>query len=156
MAQRDFVTLGPVPSDEDCAQVGDEEYERQARRECKRFIDLLRARLGRSRWVRISRPKAFRMSSGRTMRWCVTSIVTCGRLSTTRTGWSGKRRLRGHIWKAGKMPRAEGRNVRNAAGELEGGDTLAFCSQIIAEGYLCAACRMIFADDLTFLATYVG
>ena len=43
---RDFISLGPVPSDETCAQISEENYEIRARTECKRFIALLRTTFG--------------------------------------------------------------------------------------------------------------
>jgi hypothetical protein len=42
----DFFTLGPVPSDEPCAQVGEEDYRTRAVPECRRYIDLLRKTFG--------------------------------------------------------------------------------------------------------------
>jgi len=42
----DYLNLGPTPSDESCAQVGDEGYELKAREECKRFITALRKKFG--------------------------------------------------------------------------------------------------------------
>lgn len=42
----DYLNLGPVPSEEPCAQVGDPGYELKARGECKRFIELLRRKFG--------------------------------------------------------------------------------------------------------------
>lgn len=38
---RDFISIGSVPFDEDCAQVGSENYRERARAECARFRDLL-------------------------------------------------------------------------------------------------------------------
>lgn len=43
---RNYFSLGPTPSDEDCAQVGLEDYYEKARPECKRFIELLRLVFG--------------------------------------------------------------------------------------------------------------
>ena len=43
---RDYVNIGPVPCNEDCAQVGREGYREQAVKECMRFIKLLRKMLG--------------------------------------------------------------------------------------------------------------
>lgn len=43
---RDEINIGPVPYDEDCAQLGTDNYEMLARAECKRFIGLLRKKLG--------------------------------------------------------------------------------------------------------------
>jgi hypothetical protein len=43
---RDFITLGPTPSDEPCACVGEEHYPDRALQECARFIQLLRTTFG--------------------------------------------------------------------------------------------------------------
>jgi hypothetical protein len=43
---RDYFTLGPTPTDEACAQVGEEDYADRARAECTRFIALLRHTFG--------------------------------------------------------------------------------------------------------------
>ena len=51
---RDYLPLGPAPAEEECAQVGSEDYRDKARRECERFVKGLelkfppvpRARLG--------------------------------------------------------------------------------------------------------------
>lgn len=42
----DYLELGPSPCDEDCAQVGDDNYEQKARAECQSFISLLRKTFG--------------------------------------------------------------------------------------------------------------
>ncbi len=39
---RDYITLGPTPAEEDCAQTGTEGYEERSREECKRFLALIR------------------------------------------------------------------------------------------------------------------
>jgi len=43
---RDTIDIGPVPSDEKCAQVGEEGYELRAKDECNRFISLIRKVIG--------------------------------------------------------------------------------------------------------------
>lgn len=43
---RDYIDIGPSPSDEDCVQVGDDNYTRKATVECRRFIELIRKTLG--------------------------------------------------------------------------------------------------------------
>jgi hypothetical protein len=43
---RDYLTLGPTPSDEPCACVGETHYSEQAIEECARFIRLLREKFG--------------------------------------------------------------------------------------------------------------
>lgn len=40
------LSLGPVPGDEDCAQVGTPDYYDRAGGECRRHIALLRAKFG--------------------------------------------------------------------------------------------------------------
>lgn len=35
---KDFLNIGSSPCDEDCAQVGSEDYRNRARKECQRFI----------------------------------------------------------------------------------------------------------------------
>jgi hypothetical protein len=45
----DYVNIGPVPCDEDCAQVGRKGYREQAVEECTRFIKLLRKHSAMSR-----------------------------------------------------------------------------------------------------------
>ena len=43
---RDYFSIGPTPSEEDCAQVGQPDYRRKALEECTRFITLIRNTLG--------------------------------------------------------------------------------------------------------------
>lgn len=43
---RDYLTLGPAPSDEPCAQVGSDNYDEQSRKECQVFIAQLRRQFG--------------------------------------------------------------------------------------------------------------
>ena len=43
---RDYFSIGPTPSEEDCAYVGQPDYRRKAIAECSRFIELIRERLG--------------------------------------------------------------------------------------------------------------
>lgn len=43
----DKMHVGPCPSDEDCAQVGENDYPTRARSECQRFIQLIRDRVGK-------------------------------------------------------------------------------------------------------------
>lgn len=42
-----YIELGTTPCEEDCAQVGDEDYRERALAESKRFIALLRKTLGK-------------------------------------------------------------------------------------------------------------
>lgn len=44
---RDYLDIGPTPSDEPCQQVGTRDYDAsKARAECRRFIDAIRLTLG--------------------------------------------------------------------------------------------------------------
>lgn len=43
---REYITIGPVPSDEDCAQVGAADYRERARRETRGFIEAIRKTVG--------------------------------------------------------------------------------------------------------------
>ncbi|MFA7219247.1 MAG: hypothetical protein WC119_01925 [Synergistaceae bacterium] len=45
-AFRDRIELGPTPPDEDCAQVGTDNYRERAMEECRRYIELIRQKLG--------------------------------------------------------------------------------------------------------------
>src|SRR3990167_9964707 len=42
----DYINIGSSPCNEDCIQVGDPEYYPKAIQECKRFLDLIREKLG--------------------------------------------------------------------------------------------------------------
>ena len=43
---RSYVELGPVPANENCAQVGAIDYYDVARKECWRYVELLRKKFG--------------------------------------------------------------------------------------------------------------
>ena len=43
---RDFLEIGPAPCDEECAQVGDPDFHSRAGEECRRFVELIRKKLG--------------------------------------------------------------------------------------------------------------
>lgn len=43
---KDFITIGPTPCEEPCAQMGTPDYREKALAECKRFIKLLRQKFG--------------------------------------------------------------------------------------------------------------
>lgn len=38
---RDFINIGPTPFEEDCAQVGSPNYQKEGKEECLRFCSLL-------------------------------------------------------------------------------------------------------------------
>lgn len=39
---QDYLYVGPVPAEEDCAQVGSHDYARRAKQECRLFVDQIR------------------------------------------------------------------------------------------------------------------
>lgn len=43
---QDYLSIGSVPSGEDCAQVGEEDYHVKAITECRRFLDLIKRTVG--------------------------------------------------------------------------------------------------------------
>lgn len=43
---RDYLDIGSSPCDEDCAQVGELNYREKATKEMRRYIDLIRKKLG--------------------------------------------------------------------------------------------------------------
>jgi hypothetical protein len=43
---RDFLNIGSAPYEEDCAQLGTEDYYEKSKDECRRFIDLIRQKCG--------------------------------------------------------------------------------------------------------------
>ena len=44
--ENDLVYLGPAPAEEDCVQVGDPDYARKAKAECRAYIEAIRKVLG--------------------------------------------------------------------------------------------------------------
>lgn len=43
---QDFIEIGSTPAEEDCAQLGEPDYEKKATEEMRRFIELIRKDLG--------------------------------------------------------------------------------------------------------------
>ncbi len=43
---RDHIDIGAAPAEEDCVQVGTPDYTARAKKECLRFIELLRKHMG--------------------------------------------------------------------------------------------------------------
>ena len=43
---KDYLSIGSSPAEEDCAQVGTDNYREIARKECKAYIDQIRRQLG--------------------------------------------------------------------------------------------------------------
>ena len=45
--ENDLVYLGPAPAEEPCAQVGEDDYSRKAKAECRAYIEAIRKVVGR-------------------------------------------------------------------------------------------------------------
>ncbi|MEK6832739.1 MAG: hypothetical protein AABY32_01715 [Nanoarchaeota archaeon] len=43
---RDYLSIGSTPSNEDCAQVGSDNYSSIAKQECRKYIDIIRQKCG--------------------------------------------------------------------------------------------------------------
>jgi hypothetical protein len=56
---RDYISIGSSPTDESCAQVGSDNYERQSKKECKAFIHQLLRQFGEEPYLASLRIKYF-------------------------------------------------------------------------------------------------
>ena len=145
-----FITLGPTPSDEPCAQVGEDLYAQKARAECRRFIQLLRETFGLEPSGAYLQAKAFPHDFG--AYWEVVchfnpevpeSIEYALRLeSEAPTTWGSE---------DGATDRCP-----ECGGELELGSAVQLFSFTQGDGFRCRACKVIFAHDLTVLARLMG
>lgn len=45
---REYLTLGPTPVDEKCAQMGRDDFWEESEKECKRYIELLKKKFGKT------------------------------------------------------------------------------------------------------------
>ena len=43
---KDYISISCTPYAEDCVQVGEENYAKRAKEECRRFLELIRKKLG--------------------------------------------------------------------------------------------------------------
>ena len=62
---RDYVSIGASPPDEDCVALGQPDYERRAREECRRYIEKLREFMGREPEGALLAIKGFNHDFGR-------------------------------------------------------------------------------------------
>jgi hypothetical protein len=52
---KDYIEIGPVPSDEQCAQVGSNNFYKNCMTECKAFMQAIRKKLGEEpSWAQLS------------------------------------------------------------------------------------------------------
>jgi hypothetical protein len=152
MDKRDYVTLGPAPADEACAQVGDDFYAEKARAECRRFITLLRETFGPEPSGAYLTTKGFPHDYGtyygvvcyfnERAPQSVDYAFRCEREAPT-------------TW---RREAADDTSVScPECGEmLEKGNGFSLSAMVTGEVYLCRHCRILFTHDLAFLATYVG
>jgi len=146
---QDFITLGPVPSDEPCAQMGDENYASRARAECKRFIALLRKTFGAEPSGAYLQTKAFPHDYGTYYEVVCyfnpsvpASIEYAYRLEREApTTWGSEGEA------LGQCPECQG--------ALEPGSAVQLFSFIAADGLYCPRCKVIYDHDRSILARLV-
>lgn len=146
---QDYLSLGPVPSEEPCAQVGEEQYDLRARAECRRFIALLRATFGPEPSGAWLSSKAFDHDYGTYYEVVCyfnakvpTSIdyaYRCEREAPTTWGREGERLQQCPV----------------CGGALELGQALSLASYTASDGLLCPRCKVIYAHDRSVLARLV-
>jgi hypothetical protein len=152
MSERDYVVIGPGPADEACAQVGDDLYTEKACAECRRFITLLRETFGPEPSGAYLSIKGFPHDFGtyyevvcyfnRNVPASIDYALRCEREAPTTWGREAAEDASPSCPECGET--------------LEKGNGLSLSAMVTGEVYLCHSCRMLFASDLTFLATYVG
>lgn len=62
---KDWLSIGSSPIEEDCAQVGSENYAERAKEECRRFIELIRKKVGEEPYGASLAVKGFNHDFGR-------------------------------------------------------------------------------------------
>jgi hypothetical protein len=145
----DYISLGPTPADEPCAEVGEELYEQKARAECRRFIKVLRETFGPEPSGAYLMTKAFEHDFGTYYEVVChfnpevpDSIDYAFRLEREApTTWPDD-------------PGYSGSNVLcpECGGELELGTGVQLFSFMQGDVYRCHTCSLLFAHDLTVLA----
>lgn len=58
---RDYITLGPTPADEDCAQIGESGYYEKAKKECSVYINQMTRILAANGWPKEKWPEGFNL-----------------------------------------------------------------------------------------------
>jgi hypothetical protein len=145
----DYITLGPAPAAEPCAQVGDELYAMKARAECRRFIKLLRDTFGPEPSGAYLRAKAFPHDFG--VYW----EVVCRFNADVPDSIEYALRLEREVpttWPDDPAYNGSVALCPECGGELEMGNAMQLFSFMATDGYLCTTCRVIYAQDRTVLA----
>jgi len=147
---QDYVSLGPLPSDESCAQIGDANYAVQARMECTRFIALLRATFGPEPSGAWLTTKAFDHDYGTYYEVVcyfnprapasIDYAFRCEREAPT--SWGSEA--------------AALRQCPECGAELEIGSAMQLSSYLAAGALLCPKCKIIYNPDHSVLARFPG
>jgi uncharacterized C2H2 Zn-finger protein len=145
---QDYISLGPVPSEESCAQIGDEHYAARARAECKRFIELLRATFGPEPSGAYLTAKAFDHDFGTyyevvcyfnpRVPASIDYAYRCEREAPTSWGTEGEAL----------------QQCPECGGVLEYGNALQLFSCIPADALFCPRCKVIYTHDRSVLARF--
>lgn len=62
MYSSDYIVIGPVPCDESCAQLGADDFDKRARKECRAFVNQLWRLLEKEKGItKESAPEGFRI-----------------------------------------------------------------------------------------------
>lgn len=144
----DYISLGPVPADEPCAQIGGANYAVRARVECRRFIKFLRDTFGPEPSGAWLTTKAFDHDFGTYYEVVCyfnprapASIAYAFRCEQEApTSWGGEAAALGQCPECG--------------GELEPGHALQLFSCIPADALFCPRCKVIYAHDRSVLARF--
>lgn len=145
---QDYIALGPVPSDENCAQIGDDDYAPRARAECKRFITLLRSTFGPEPSGAYLTTKAFEHDYG-----TYYEVVCYFNPRTSASIDYAFRCEREAPTTWGSEATAEGQ-CPECRTELEYGHALQFFSGIPADATFCPHCRVIYDSERNVLAPF--
>jgi hypothetical protein len=145
---RDYISLGPVPSNEPCAQVGEVNYKPRARFECKRFIALLRATFGPEPAGAYLTTKAFEHDYGTYYEVVcyfnprapasIDYAFRCEREAPTSWGSEGEAQSQ----------------CPECGGAFEIGSALQVFSYIPSDALFCPRCRVLYATDRSLLARF--
>jgi hypothetical protein len=149
----DYITLGPTPSDEPCAQVGEDLYAQKARTECRRFIKVLREAFGPEPSGAYLTTKAFEHDFGTYYE------VICVFNSNVPESIDYAMRLEDEA--PTTWPDDPGYNgstplCPECGDELEIGTAMQLFDFSASDSYRCHSCKLLLAHDLTVLARFEG
>jgi hypothetical protein len=150
---RDYITLGPTPADEPCAQVGEENYSQKARAECRRYIKVFREMFG-------PEPSgAYLMTKGFDHDFGVYYEVVCYFNSEVPESIDYALRLEDEApttWPDDPGYSGSTALCPECGDELELGSGVQLSDFIAGDTYRCNTCHLLLAHDLTVLAHLEG